>query len=390
MKIIFPILIALEILLAQSQAVQPRLKDVFKNNFLIGAALNPSQFCESNLPIATLVKAQFNTITPENVLKWERVHPELGRYDFTMADKYVAFGESHHMVIIGHTLVWHNQTPDWVFQDATGQPLGRAALLERMREHIFSVVGRYQGRIKGWDVANEAIAEDGSPRATLWRKIIGEDYLLLAYQFAHAADPAAELYYNDYGLENRQKRAGALELVKKLQAAGVPIAGVGLQGHYKLAANIPTAQAVNEAIADFARLGVKVMITELDVDVLPSAQNSLSAEITTNFKAENRLNPFPHQLPASLQKKLAARYAELFTIFCQNSGTVTRVTMWGVTDADSWLNDWPIAGRTSYPLLFDRAGQPKLAFRQVVGVAATNRIAAPASSSLKNLPGEKQ
>ena len=346
---------------------QPALKDAFQTKFLIGAAVNESQFTGRNAAQSALVKNQFNTITPENDLKWERVHPAPGHFNFEAADHYVAFGETNQMFIVGHNLIWHNQTPAWVFQDATGQPLGRDALLARMREHILTVAGRYQGRIHGWDVVNEAVAEDGSLRATPWLKIIGEDYLLKAYQFAHEADPAAELYYNDYDLENPAKRAGAIALVKKLQAQGVKISGVGIQGHYHL--NRPTAEKVDATITDIAKLGVKVMITELDVDVLPSARDSLSAEVTQKFQGEARLNPFAQGLPDEMQAKLAARYAELFAVFLQHRDVVKRVTFWGVTDGDSWLNGWPVAGRTSYPLLFDRAGKPKPAFTSVVSLA---------------------
>ena len=195
------IMVAAGIFLAAGMDAEPALKDLFKKKFLIGAALNPAQFGESNAMEVALIKRQFNTITPENVLKWEKIHPELGRYDFTLADRYVEFGEKNKMAVIGHTLVWHSQTPDWVFQDDQGRPISREVLLARMREHILTVVGRYKGRIQGWDVVNEALAEDGTLRPSPWRKIIGEDYLLKAYQSAHEADPQAELYYNDYSLE---------------------------------------------------------------------------------------------------------------------------------------------------------------------------------------------
>ena len=207
-------------------ANQPALKDVFKKDFLIGAALNQNQFTgrdQRGLPIIT---TQFNSITPENVLKWESVHPEPGKYNFEGPDRYVAFGEKYRMFIVGHTLVWHNQTPRWVFEDAKGGPVDRQTLLDRMRDHIHTVVGRYQGRIKGWDVVNEALDEDGSLRQTPWMKIIGEDYLVKAFEFAHEADPSAQLYYNDYSLENEAKRKGAIDLIKKLKARG----GSGLRG----------------------------------------------------------------------------------------------------------------------------------------------------------------
>ena len=354
---------------------QTALKDAFQNDFLIGVAVNQSQFFETDKSEAALVKTHFNSISPENDLKWERIHPEPGRFDFSGADRYVAFGETNKMFIIGHTLIWHSQTPSWVFQDTNGRLPKRDEMLARMREHITTVVGRYRGRIMGWDVVNEAVDEDGSLRATPWLKAIGEDYLVKAYQFAHAADPEAELYYNDYGLENPEKRAGAVRLIKKLQAAGIKISAVGLQGHHKLRSNFPSPQEVDEAISDFARLGVKVMITELDVDVLPSERDTLNADVSARARSEDRLNPFPKRLPAGMQQKLAARYAEIFAVFLRHRDNITRVTFWGLTDADSWLNDWPIVGRTSYPLLFDRAGRPKPAFERLIELGKSPRMA---------------
>ena len=351
----------------------PALKDVFKNDFYIGAALNESQFYETDQTETALVKTHFNSITPENDLKWEQIHPTPGHFDFEDADRYVAFGESNKMFIIGHTLVWHSQTPAWVFTGENGKPLTREVLLARMHEHISTIVGRYRGRIKGWDVVNEVIDEDGSLRKTPWLRIIGEDYLVKAFQFAHEADPQAELYYNDYALENPAKRAGAIAMVKKLRAAGVTLSGVGLQGHYKM--NVPMPSEVDDTIVDFADLGLKVSFTELDVDLLPGPRNSLNADVGTRYEAEKRMNPFSKELPLAEQQKLAARYAELFTVFLKHRGEIKRVTLWGVTDADSWLNDWPVAGRTSYPLLFDRAGKPKLAFSSVVAVAQKNPAA---------------
>ncbi len=328
---------------------QPALKDVFKNDFLIGAALNQSQFTGANAIESALVKQQFNTITPENVLKWYSIHPALDRYDFAMGDRYVEFGESNGMFIIGHTLIWHEGTPKWAVEDSEGKPISREVLLQRMHDHIFTVVGRYQGRVKGWDVVNEAVDGNGL-RASPWLKILGEDYLLKAYQFTHEADPQAELYYNDYGLEDPKKRAAAIALIKNLQSHGVKLTAVGLQGHYGL--KYPDISQVDATISDFAALGIKVNLTELDVNVLPEKQN-----------------PYTNGLPDSVQRQLASRYAELFAVFLKHQREINRVTFWGVTDAGSWLNSWPVRGRANYPLLFDRQGKPKPAFDAVIQVA---------------------
>jgi endo-1,4-beta-xylanase len=348
-------------------AETPSLKDIFKDSFLVGAALNRAQFMEEDARGATLVKAQFDAITPENVLKWERVHPQPDSYSFESPDRYVSFGEKNHMFIVGHTLVWHNQVPAWVFQDENGNPADREAVLKRMSDHIHTVVGRYQGRINGWDVVNEALEEDGTLRQTPWLKIIGEDYIAKAFQFAHEADPRAELYYNDYNLENEAKLKGAVELLRKLQAQGIPISGVGIQGHYHMDA--PTNEQVDVAISAFAKLGLKVMITELDVDVLPLAFEYMGADVSLSAGLQPKLNPYAKGLPRSVQQALARRYAGLFRVYVKHRGTLARVTFWGVTDGDSWLNNWPVKGRTNYPLLFDRNGRPKPAFDAVIRVA---------------------
>ena len=346
----------------------PSLRDAFKDDFLVGAALNEAIFSERDKRDAAIVKAQFNTTTPENVLKWESVHPQPEKYDFAAPDRYVAFGEANHMFIVGHTLVWHHQTPKWVFEDAKGKPLTRDALLQRMRDHIQAVVGRYKGRVRGWDVVNEALEDDGTLRQSPWMKIIGEDYIEKAFQFAHEADPAAELYYNDYSLENEPKRKGVIELIRKLQAHGVPVAGIGIQGHDNL--EWPTIEQEDATIAAFAALGVKVMITELDINVLPSPAASGSADVSLKGAANPDLNPYTRGLPDSVQQALTKRYAELFRVFVKHSDVIRRVTFWGVSDDSSWLNNWPIPGRTNYPLLFDRDGKPKPAFDAVIKAAS--------------------
>jgi len=351
-------------LIAVTAYRQPTIRDAFKGQFLVGAALNEAQLSGRAPAEASLVVRQFNSITPENVMKWSSLHPQPGRYNFGPADQFVEFGEQHGMFIVGHTLIWHEQTPQWVFEE-DGKPAPRETLLQRMREHITTVVGRYKGRVKGWDVVNEALEGDGSLRRSPWLELIGEDYLAKAYQFAHEADPEAELYYNDYGLENEVKRMGALDLIKKLQAAGAKIDGVGIQEHVSL--TWPTTKQLDETLVDFAQLGVKTMITELDVDVLPAALLwNGDAEVSKRRAADPALNPYTNGLPDHVQQELADRYAQLFAVYLKHSNSLQRVTFWGVTDGQSWLNNWPIHGRIAHPLLFDRNCQPKPAFKAVL------------------------
>ncbi|MBN1567826.1 MAG: endo-1,4-beta-xylanase [Acidobacteria bacterium] len=368
------VLLACFLIIVMPAAVlaQNSLKDAFKNHFRIGAALNPAYFTETDAAGAALVKKHFNTITPENHMKWEMIHPRPDAgpagYNFENADKYVQFGEKNGMFIIGHCLVWHSQVPRSVFQDAEGKSIERAALLERMREHIHTVVGRYKGRVHGWDVVNEALNEDGTLRKSPWLNIIGEDYIARAFEYAHEADPQAELYYNDYNLEYEAKRNGAIELVKKLLQQGIKITAIGTQSHDKL--DRPTAQQHDETLQAFKQLGVKVVVTELDVDLLPAVTRQPTADVSMRARATAASNPYTAGLPDEMQKALAKRYAEIFAVFLKHKDVITRVTFWGVTDRDSWLNNFPAPGRTNYPLLFDRENNPKPAFDAVMREAS--------------------
>jgi endo-1,4-beta-xylanase len=366
MKSLSLILLAVAAAHAQSATT---LKDAYQGIFRIGAALNPAQFEERDPRSNPIIAAQFNTISPENALKWQSIHPRVDGYNFEPADRYVTFGEKYKMFIIGHCLVWHSQTPRWVFQNDAGEPLTRDALLARMRDHIMTVVGRYKDRIGGWDVVNEALNEDGTMRQSPWSKIIGDDFLLKAFQFAHEADPKAELYYNDYNLENEPKRKGAVELIRKLKAAGAPITGIGLQDHNKM--DWPTAKQESDTIEAFAALGMRVNISELDVDILPRTTAQNTADVSSTAAGNAQSNPYTAGLPDDKQKALAQRYAELFDVFVKHRASIDRITFWGVTDAESWLNNFPTRGRTNYPLLFDRQGKPKPAFDAVLKGANT-------------------
>ncbi|MGD0682853.1 MAG: endo-1,4-beta-xylanase [Terracidiphilus sp.] len=345
------------------------LKEAYRGDFVIGAAINSAQITGQDNSGDAIIVTQFNSISPENCLKWENIHPQPGVYAFDIPDQYVAFGKKHHMFIVGHNLVWHNQTPAWVFRNEKGELVDRDTLLKRLRDHIHTVVGRYKGRIQSWDVVNEALNEDGTLRQSMWLKIIGEDYIAKAFQYAHEADPQAQLTYNDYALENEVKRKGALALIARLKAQGIPVTSVGLQGHNSL--TWPSIEDEDTTISAFAKLGVKVVISELDIDVLPHAARQQGAEASLKVQQDPKLNPYTSGLPQTVQQELAKRYADLFGVYLKHRDVITRVTFWCVTDRDSWLNDWPVKGRTSYPLLFDRAGQPKPAFQAVIQAATS-------------------
>jgi len=348
----------------QIQISEVSLKEVYKNVFMIGTALNFNQIADKDSKSMALVQRHFNTITAENILKWGIVHPEEDLYNFEQADAFVSLGEQNKMFIIGHTLVWHHQTPSWVFKDKNGQAVDRETLLQRMKEHIFTVVGRYKGKINGWDVVNEAIDEQGDYRKTRWFETIGVEYIEKAFQWAHEADPDAELYYNDYNMWYKGKREAVVKLVYYLQSKDIPIHGIGLQGHWGL--DYPPLNELEESIKAYAETGVKVMITELEINVLPFPSTDAGADITQNYELNKKLNPYEDGLPDSMQVVLSKRYRDLFILLIKYKDKISRITFWGVHDGVSWTNNWPVRGRTNYPLLFDRNYQPKPAFNEII------------------------
>lgn len=370
----------------------PTLKDAYRDSFHVGVAINRTVATGSAVRAdnvnrqqeqverdIALVKEQFNQISPENDLKWQLIQPREGAdgYNFGPADAYVNFGLSNHMYIVGHTLVWHGQTPNWVFAgtnpppattNAAGdRPLGRGfgyngprasreELLQRMHDHIATVVGRYKGKVKVWDVVNEAVADSGTNmlRNSLWLQIIGPDFIAKAFEYAHEADPDAILRYNDYGLENPVKRHKFIALIKSLQEQGVPVMAIGSQTHVSVSA--PSFEQEDQALAELATLGLPIHITELDVNGSQGGQRGTGADVANNAATTQG------GLVDNANQRLADQYASLFRVFLKHRNSVKVVTLWGVNDGVSWR-----AG--GHPLLFDANDQPKPAFDAVVAEA---------------------
>jgi len=349
-------------------AETPALKSAAPRGLRIGAAINRTQSAGGDPQAIAIVTRQFDTVTAENDLKWEKVHPEPNRFDFEPADRYVDFGTRNGMFVVGHVLLWHQQTPAWVFAGESGKKLDRETALARLKTHIDAVVGRYRGRLGGWDVVNEALDEDGSLRKTPWLEAIGEDYVAKAFEFAHVADPAAELYYNDYNLWKPAKRDAAVRLVQGLKAKGLRVDGIGEQAHWGI--DDPPLEAIDAALAAIRASGATPLITELDMDVLPRDPDQWGADLAKKARIRAATNVYPDGLPPAVQERLARRYADCFALFLKHG--VARVTFWGVTDATTWLDDFPIPGRVNYPLLWDRAGREKPAFEAVVEVLRKN------------------
>jgi endo-1,4-beta-xylanase len=337
------------------------LKEGFKNEFLIGTALNATQIEEKEPNAAALVPQQFNAITPENIMKCEIIHPDWDRYDFDLSDKYVEYGKKHKMFIVGHILIWHSQLAPFVSKIKSSD-----SLLMFMTNHINTVAGRYAGKVDSWDVVNEALNEDGTLRNSVFLQKLGDDYIRKAFELAAKAAPNTELYYNDYNIEQPKKRAGAIAMIKKLQTSGTRIDGVGIQGHWRI--NGLPLEDIENSIIEFSALGLKVSFTELDITVLPNPWDLKGADVNQNFEGSPYMNPYPQGLPDSMQIKLAKCYEDLFKIFIKHQDKIERITFWGVNDGQSWLNGWPIKNRTNYPLLFDRNFKPKLAFEKVMAL----------------------
>lgn len=327
------------------------LKDYYKDYFPIGVAVSLPSLTG---PDAEFITQQFNSITPENAMKMGPVHPEENRYNWAGADSIVNFATHHGIRVRGHALCWHEQTPHWIFKDSLGNTVSKAVLLQRLKDHITTVVNRYKGRVYAWDVVNEAIADDNTQflRNSPWYQICGEDFIVKAFEYAHAADPKAVLFYNDYNTERPEKMERIYKLLKKLVDAKVPINGVGLQAHWSVFE--PTEKELRTTIEKFASLGLKVQITELDISVYPWEKN----------RRAKRADESDALTPEREQQQLE-QYKRVFQVFRDYKNVITGVTFWGLSDRHTWLDNYPVAGRKNYPLLFDEKLQPKKAFQEV-------------------------
>ncbi len=339
----------------------PSLKQVFNNDFLIGTAINTPQIEEKDAAADKLIKQQFNAVTPENIMKAEIIQPGWDVFNFELADKLVAYAAKNDIKVNAHNLIWHSQLPAFMHHMQSAD-----SVKQYFVHHITAVASRYDGKVYSWDVVNEALNEDGSLRKSIFLDKLGDDYIVEAFRLAQKASPHSKLYYNDYNIEQPAKRKGAIELVKKIQAAGVRIDGIGIQGHWR-ADNVPFAD-IEESIKAFAALGIEVMFTELDLGVLKNPWDNNTADVSATAKGGAAMNPYAKELPDSVERVQAKAYADLFQLFLKYKKNVSRVTFWGVNDQQSWLNDWPIRGRTNYPLLFDRNFKPKPAFYSVITI----------------------
>lgn len=359
---------SIQIMFAAMMAVtgyaQTGLKNVIGDDCLIGVAVNVCQSSGADTAATRVVRKHFNSLVAENCMKAEAVQPMEGIFYFRDADQFVANAEENGAAPIGHCLVWHSQAAQWMFSMADGRPASRELLIERMRQHIVALVGRYRGRVKGWDVVNEAFNDDGTMRRSPWHDIIGPDFIELAFRFANEADPDAELYYNDYSMAGAAKREAVCRMVRDFKKKGVRIDAVGMQSHNGL--TWPDLGSYEVTIDSLAACGVKVMISELDINMLPQPAGFGGAEVSQNYEYDKTMNPYADGLTDEMAAQVEARWMELFGIYRRHRHQISRICFWGVGDGDSWLNNWPIKGRTAYPLLFDRQYKEKPVVKRIM------------------------
>ncbi len=347
-------------------------KTHFKDDFLIGAAVGRS-IVEGDSPLANeLVSKHFNTLTVENDMKAEVVSPQRGQYDFSRADAFIDYAKARNAFVIGHTLIWHNQTPSWFFKNEKGEPFDEEEQSRVLNAHIKVMAERYLGQVHAWDVLNEIIDDDGSYRPTIWVEQIGggDKLAKMAFRAAQKYAPNTELYYNDFNAWKPGKVKGIVRMIRMLKKEGIRIDGIGIQGHWGL--NYPSISLIEEAIDAYAAEGVKVMISEIDIDVLPITKEGQvigSGLLHKQFQEpefEAFLDPYKENLPTSVAKQLDARWTALFSLFKRKSDAIDRVTFWGVDDSTSWKNDYPVTNRTNYPLLWNRDFSPKGALEKIL------------------------
>lgn len=375
-SILFPLAALLVVGCAeQKQTSDIALKDAYADSFKIGCAVDPFTINGRSPEAEALLLKHFNAITPDNCMKPERIHPRPDVWNFKHADEFVEFGEKNNLWMLGHTLVWHNQTPEFFWRKDNGQPKTKAELIEIMRSYIETVAGRYNGRINAWDVVNEIIGEQGEYRDKGWVKAFGGDgYEVVrnAFIFADRYAPDCELYYNDFNVWRPSHVDGIVTMVKRLQSEGIRIDGVGIQAHWGL--NYPKTEYIEHAIDTLSSLGIKVMITEIDVDVLPITREgqvigqSLTEPQFQLEEFEEYLDPYKDGMPEDVAKRLDDRYEELFRIFYKHRSQIDRVTFWGLSDDRSWKNGYPIPNRTNYTLLFNRDLTAKPALDAIIRI----------------------
>ena len=378
---------------------QTTLKDAYRDYWYTGVSVNQWQVAADNSGknehdvtgfIAgdqtadwSVITQHFNWVVAENCMKCEVVHPKEGVYDFTLADEFVDKAKAAGMKVLGHCLIWHSQCAKWFHYDDKGQLVSREVLQKRMREHIYTIVSHFKGRVDAWDVVNEAFEDNGTPRKSLFWQIMGTDYIPLAFQYAHEADPSAELYYNDYSMNRASKVEGVANFFRPLIRQGLPVSAIGMQGHIILEGNTAsTIQQYEHSIETITALGIPTGFSELDLSVLPNPYGFSGANISDKFAYRPEMDPYKDGLTKEKEEEVGKFWVAFYEMLLRHRKDIQRVSYWCLNDGISWRNDFPIKGRTDYATLFDRQNRPKTFISQLIELVQP-KAAAPAKETKK-------
>lgn len=365
-------------------AQQPTLRDAYRDYWDMGVSVNQWQVKADAKSLITqqdfskdtpadqtkdweTIVRHFNYVVAENCMKCEVIHPKEGVYDFTLADQFVNKARAAGLKVLGHCLIWHSQCAPWFHYDEQGNLVSPEVLKQRMREHIYTVVNHFKGRVQAWDVVNEAFEDDGTLRKSLFYQILGEDYIPLAFRYAHEADPNAELYINDYSMNKASKVEGVARFFAPLIRQGLPVTAIGMQGHMVLEGN-NYVEEYEHSIQTIRALGVKTFFSEVDLSVLPNPYGFAGANVSDRFAYRPEMDPYRDGLTADKQREVQDFWVRFFQMLTRHRDDILRVNFWCLNDGCSWRNDFPIKGRTDYATLFDRQGQPKPEVQAVINV----------------------
>ena len=344
------------------------LAEAYRDYWYTGVSVNQWEVEGDQESHWDVITKNFNWVVAENCMKCEVIHPQEGVYDFTLADKFVDKAKAAGLKVQGHCLIWHSQCAPWFHFDKDGKLVSREELKKRMREHIYTIVSHFKGRIDAWDVCNECFEDDGSPRKSLFWQILGTDYIPLAFQYAHEADPNVQLFYNDYSMNKPAKVEGVANFFRPLIEQGLPVTAIGMQGHMILEDAKELLPQYDHSIKTIAALGVPTFFSELDLSVLPNPYGFSGANVSDRFTYTPEKDPFKEGLTKEKEAEINQYWVDFYKMLIPHKDNILRVNFWCLNDANSWRNDFPIQGRSDYATLYDRQNQPKGMIQEIINL----------------------
>lgn len=344
------------------------LAEAYRDYWYTGVSVNQWEVEGDQESHWDVITKNFNWVVAENCMKCEVIHPQEGVYDFTLADKFVDKAKAAGLKVQGHCLIWHSQCAPWFHFDKDGKLVSREELKKRMREHIYTIVSHFKGRIDAWDVCNECFEDDGSPRKSLFWQILGTDYIPLAFQYAHEADPNVQLFYNDYSMNKPTKVEGVANFFRPLIEQGLPVTAIGMQGHMILEDAKELLPQYDHSIKTIAALGVPTFFSELDLSVLPNPYGFSGANVSDRFTYTPEKDPFKEGLTKEKEAEINQYWVDFYKMLIPHKDNILRVNFWCLNDANSWRNDFPIQGRSDYATLYDRQNQPKGMIQEIINL----------------------